>query len=244
MQKLKIYSYIVMISLLLFTVTLVNNDKIIDIYSMSIIDKHNIQFEEKCETFRRYEETNNKLKNEYANATEEEKLEFVVTHIIDINMTDYEKIKTLHDYLISILDYDYEAVVNNQVRSSDNQPGVVLITNRAVCAGYSYTFKALCDILGIPCSTILGNIEQGDNYIKHAWNQVMIDNEWYNIDVTFDDPWNDTKSNMIVYTYFLVSDSILDKRFDVYAYDGELHECTSTLFEYDRDMPIDVSIYN
>lgn len=46
-----------------------------------------------------------------------------------------------------------------------------------VCEGYQYTFKYLCDKVGIPC-IIVGNY-------SHGWNLIqMEDGKWYNVDTT------------------------------------------------------------
>ncbi len=53
-----------------------------------------------------------------------------------------------------------------------------------VCTGYTGAFKVLCDRVEIPCLFAVGQI--GDVY--HAWNYVQIDQLWYAVDVTFNDP--------------------------------------------------------
>lgn len=94
-----------------------------------------------------------------------------------------EKIKIVHDYLVDNIEYDLEAGENIY-----NVYGA-LIDKKSVCEGYARSFKYIMDDLNIPCiiacgigKNSLGNAE------SHAWNYVQIDNEWYAIDVTWDDP--------------------------------------------------------
>lgn len=45
-------------------------------------------------------------------------------------------------------------------------------------------FKYLCDNLGIHAGIVVGNTKE--ETVAHAWNQICLDGEWYNIDITFD----------------------------------------------------------
>lgn len=59
--------------------------------------------------------------------------------------------------------------------------------NGPVCLGYASAMKLLCDKVGIPCTIVSGPTEAGGKNI-HAWNYVELDNMWYAIDVTWNDP--------------------------------------------------------
>ena len=56
-----------------------------------------------------------------------------------------------------------------------------------ICQGYSTAFQLVCNELGIPCLTVYGQGYSNSKWGKHAWNQVLIDGQWYAIDVTFGD---------------------------------------------------------
>lgn len=96
----------------------------------------------------------------------------------------YTKIKTVHDYLIDNVDYD-------QTLSQENIYNTfgALINKVAVCEGYAKAFKCMMDDLEIPCVIVCG-IGQNSNgeTESHAWNYVKIDDNWYAIDCTWDDP--------------------------------------------------------
>ena len=59
-----------------------------------------------------------------------------------------------------------------------------------VCEGYSRAFKVLCDKMDIPCILMAGIVTNGSgNTGGHMWNYVqMEDEQWYAVDVTWDDP--------------------------------------------------------
>lgn len=108
------------------------------------------------------------------------------------NASEYKKIKAVHDYVVSNIEYDntysrysgYNAIVNNSV----------------VCQGFaSLTYKMLKE-LGVGVRYING-MSNGD---RHGWNIVRINNKWYNIDNTWDE--NLTVNNNISYKYFLKSE--------------------------------------
>lgn len=136
----------------------------------------------------------------------------IVENIKDCD--DYEKLLYIHDYLTENCKY-----IESGVENIDNAYGC-LVDKNANCEGYAKAFKYICDGLNIPCAVTVGNSFDGRN---HAWNQVQLDGEWYNVDVT----WDDCDDEFVgVHTYFLCD----DKDFASHYPDSELmpvFECTS-----------------
>ena len=99
------------------------------------------------------------------------------------NKSTVEKIKIVHDYLVDNTEYDLEAGENIY-----NVYGT-LIDKKSVCEGYARSFKYIMDDLNIPCIIACGIGKNSEGKAEsHAWNYVQIDDEWYAIDVTWDDP--------------------------------------------------------
>lgn len=97
---------------------------------------------------------------------------------------DYDNVKMVHDYLVETIDYDSSL-------SKDNIYNIfgALISKECVCEGYAKSFKYLMDGLNIPCTMVIGKARNSSgNTESHAWNYVKIDEKWYAIDVTWDDP--------------------------------------------------------
>ena len=68
--------------------------------------------------------------------------------------------------------------------NEDNFSAYGVISNGyGVCESYAAAFQALCHAVGINCIGVEGYA--GGN---HQWNAVKIDGEWYQVDITFDDP--------------------------------------------------------
>ncbi len=135
----------------------------------------------------------------YRNVSDEMKLslETVKNQILDDikNYDNYGKLLYIHDYLTENCKY-----IESGVENIDNAYGC-LVDKNANCEGYSKAFKYLCDGSNIPCVVTVGKSFDGTN---HAWNQVQLGGNWYNVDVT----WDDCDDEFVkVHAYFLCSDS-------------------------------------
>lgn len=88
--------------------------------------------------------------------------------------TDYEKALYVYEKLITDVDY---------VEGSENNQNIisVFLNHETICQGYAYATQYLLGQLGIPCATVVGTAE-GEN---HAWNLVVMDEEYYYIDTTW-----------------------------------------------------------
>lgn len=133
-------------------------------------------------------------------------VEYIMSNEIKDDMTQYEKERAIHDYLVANVDYDENALIYSDWYSEyADQPYGCLVDKRAICLGYASTFKMFMDILDIKCVIVKGNA----NYDKanHAWNLVKLeDGNWYAVDVT----WDDVSPNpAIYYNYYNVDDKTL-----------------------------------
>ena len=144
----------------------------------------------------------------------------LVNKCIGLNVFDAEKI--LHDYLVNKSTYkDADAPYSHEM------PGVFLY-GIGVCEGMAKAFKYLCDNLGIHAGIVVGNTKE--EIVAHAWNQICLDGEWYNVDITFDA--NLTKSTGDVrYDYFNVTDSELTDRTSFF----KVHSCNKHYGFYERN---------
>ena len=113
----------------------------------------------------------------------------------------YDNIKMVHDYLIENIEYDTTISKSNIY----NIYGA-MVNGEAVCEGYARSFKYLMDSLGIPCTLVIGKGTNSEGKTEnHAWNYVQIQDVWYAIDTTWDDPVSMTGwvSQSSKYRYFL-----------------------------------------
>lgn len=140
-----------------------------------------------------------------------EKIEAIRKQIIH-NKTgnDYEDIKMVHDYLVENIEYD----TSLQEKNIYNIYGA-LINGKCVCEGYARAFKYLLDGLGIEATMVIGKgINSSGQSENHAWNYVKLENNWYAVDCTWDDPviiGGGYIGNSSKYRYFLKGKEDMEK---------------------------------
>lgn len=116
------------------------------------------------------------------------------------------KIKVLHDWLVKNVYYDFDELNHGGRRLLD--PMDILREKHAVCAGQSYLFEYLCSEAGVTAPYIEGEVKGYDGGLtlgRHAWNLVKINDDFYIIDVT----WN----NANTYEYGSFTDDYYDTGF-------------------------------
>ncbi len=120
--------------------------------------------------------------------------------------SDYERLKYIHDWIVNNTSYS-----NNGTASRNEADGPV-VYGQAVCEGYSKAFMYFAQSLGYECVCVAGYAD-GD----HMWNMVKVEDTWYHVDVTWDDPIS-SSGPTLRYNYFLVGDSTIgyDHRIDNY----------------------------
>ena len=108
-----------------------------------------------------------------------------------------EKLLKIHDYIINNTKYDLLKAgnINDNTYSSNTAYGV-LIEGYGICSGYSDALSIFLNKLNIPNYKISNN--------SHVWNLVKIDNSWYHIDLTWDDPILSNGKDAIKHDYFLI----------------------------------------
>ena len=141
--------------------------------------------------------------------------------------TPYEQELAVHNYMVLNSEYDYYNYMNDTIPYVSHTAEGIFVNRTAVCDGYSSAFKLCMDILGIPCEIITG---EGDG-AAHAWNAVMLDGEWYMVDVTWDDPIG-SSFEYTDHAYFNISakDMALDHTWDRDKY-AEYEDC-GTKYSY------------
>lgn len=153
----------------------------------------------------------------------------IISRIIKPGMTDYEKAKAIHDYIVINTVYDEKVaedfLLGNNTDSNAFTAYGVIVHRKGVCQGYAEAAQILFAIAGIPSKLVIGNVKDAQGIdIPHMWNIVWIDKKPYMVDVTWDDPVG--ARNILIHEYFLVDDETM-KQTHSWLYD-EYPPCTST----------------
>jgi hypothetical protein len=134
--------------------------------------------------------------------------------LITDGMSDYEKAKAVHDYLVGHTEYDLTFA-----GTSGDVEGV-LLDGMGICSGYAHTYRLLMRLCDMDCIVVAGTgTDASGTEQSHAWNMVKVDGNWYHVDVTWDDPVFSGPGvrDYIGYDYFLVGDETLKAD---HAWDG------------------------
>ncbi|MDO5133949.1 MAG: hypothetical protein Q4D81_13370, partial [Eubacteriales bacterium] len=128
-----------------------------------------------------------------AHLEEQERLDAAASSLLDMaDLTQSEAgiALQLHDLLIESAWYNTQAGPDDYahtaygalVEDSTGNPG------GALCDGYALAYEYLLQRAGITCTMICGYAGASDEDIeKHAWNLILLDDEWYEVDATWDD---------------------------------------------------------
>lgn len=113
---------------------------------------------------------------------------------IDLTNNLIEKEKIIIEYLVKNVKYEIDNIHNQNAAAA-------LYFGKAQCSGFASAFKYLCDIFGIWCMSVFGEFNDKKTGINgpHAWNIVMIENEYYNVDVTMMQGANAYNNGKLVY---------------------------------------------
>lgn len=113
----------------------------------------------------------------------------------ELNIED--KIKVIHDYIINNTKYDVGRSDNKITTYHSDTAYGALIEHYAICGGYADSMKLFLDYLNIPNYKISSE--------NHIWNLVYVNNKWYHLDLTWDDPVTSNGDDVLEYDYFLIT---------------------------------------
>lgn len=114
----------------------------------------------------------------------------------DDHWTEYDKVRYINDYLVRKCKY----VSGDDSEYASTAYGC-LVKGEANCEGYAKAFGLLASELDMDSVVVTGKTDKGEN---HAWNQVKVDDEWYNLDVTWADSDEEGDVRLM---YFMCSDA-------------------------------------
>lgn len=176
-------------------------------------------------------------KNQYSVNDVYNRAKQILIEICDDAMTDYEKVLSIHDYIVKNVEYDHQGLdivdnYNNQLIIQEVKDvkqywlgyyhyiQSPMFYGFAVCDGYAKMFALLCNMEEIDCIVVNGLADFSDENSGHAWNKVSLDidndsvKEWFNVDCTYDHILLKGTQIVLTHQYFLIPDNYFSERYE------------------------------
>ena len=161
---------------------------------------------DKVETGYKNDKVYIKVHHKYNNKTIElinTRVEEIIEKEIDLEDIQINSIRKIHDYIINNTKYDSDRVEQDiQNYQSDIAYGP-LFEGYGICGGYTDAMQLFLEKMNIKSFRVASD--------AHIWNAVELNKEWYNLDLTWDDPVIDDGRNILDDTYFMVDTKTLQE---------------------------------
>lgn len=137
----------------------------------------------------------------------------IITNELTNDMSIEDKLLKIHDYIINNTRYD----MNKSNDASYTALGP-LFNGYAVCSGYA-------DLMAIFATKLnLQNFKVASD--THVWNAILIDGNWFNVDLTWDDPiTKNSDVDTLSHKFFMIdSEKLLE-------FDTKDHKYNTTIYQ-------------
>ena len=144
------------------------------------------------------------------------KIDEIIKDYLKDDMSIEDKILIIHDYIVNNTKYDIDAVEGVSSYTSYNSYGT-LIEGYSTCNGYADTMALFLDRLGVKNFRVASS--------THVWNVVYLNNEWFHIDATWDDPITENSNkDTLLHKFYLITTDTLE------GYNIEEHDFNKIIF--------------
>jgi len=142
------------------------------------------------------------------------KVDEIMGQLYNQNISVKDNIKNIHDYIINNTKYDSaRSDYEDTTYSSDTAYGA-LFEGYAICGGYTDLMELFLERMNIKSFKVSSPI--------HVWNAVNLDDKWYHLDLTWDDPVSDDGYDYLQHTYFLIdTNTLLNQEPDEHNFEFE-----------------------
>ena len=153
----------------------------------------------------------------------EDPTETLAKSITAHSSSDSEKVYAIYRWIAANIRYDTELRLSKKLQkkiytSEENVVDNVLDRKMALCGGYAFLFRDLCEHVNIPVKVVHGFTKpiegQPQNYKQpnHTWNAVKLNGEWQLLDITWaishgsenkpDNFWFLTRPQDFIYSHY------------------------------------------
>lgn len=138
-----------------------------------------------------------KTYNEAEITTVKAKLDKITSEIFKESNTLEKNITLAHDYIINNSMYDTDRSDLDIIKYKSDTAYGPLLEGYGICGGYTDAMELFLEKLGVKSYRVSSE--------AHVWNAVNIGDDWYNLDLTWDDPVIDDGSQVLEHNFFLIS---------------------------------------
>ncbi len=131
----------------------------------------------------------------------EEEVNRLYKELVNPAKSTEDNLKNIHDYIINNTKYDLERNQNNDSAYPSNKANGPLFYNMAICSGYTDLYAIFLYKMGIENYKIAS--------VNHVWNAIYLNDKWYHIDLTWDDPVSKDGKDYLLHEYFMVDNNTL-----------------------------------
>ena len=125
-----------------------------------------------------------------------EKVDEIYEKIYDSRLSVESNIKNIYDYIVNTTKYDSLRSDKNIIEYKSDTAYGPLFEGYAVCGGYTDLMQLFLEKMNLKSYRVSSS--------KHIWNAVEINNKWYHIDLTWDDPVADDGKDYLSHEYLLI----------------------------------------
>ena len=123
--------------------------------------------------------------------SEDELVQLCLSECITAGMSNWDKAIAINNYLVNLMSYDY---TYSHCTTFD-----ALAYGTGVCQGYANAYQRLMNAAGIPTDYVRGYGWSGSEWGRHGWNRVLINGQYYYVDVTWNDSSNPNRYLLVSY---------------------------------------------
>lgn len=148
---------------------------------------------------------------------------------------EIETVRAVHDYLVNNIKYDTTLKADH----SHDMYGA-LINGTSVCEGYAESFLYIMRLCGIECLMVNGTLSNQ----SHVWNMIKLEDEWYHIDVTSDDPILSSGEQVLRFEYFNITENEIRITHTIVGNITDIPKATSSKYNFFKYYGLEYSSIN
>ena len=126
-----------------------------------------------------------------------EKVDLLYDQLVNPSLNPEDNIKTIHDYIINHTKYDSLRADQKILNYKSDTAYGPLFEGYGLCGGYTDLMALFLEKLNIKNFKVSSE--------NHIWNAVYLNDRWFHLDLTWDDPISMDGTDYLAYDYFLIT---------------------------------------